>query len=161
MIAPVMRILLAVLLVLVCAPADAQVVSLWDPAYVAVRPGASVKVMIIASIRPGYLVAARQPQGRQLQPLSVSLRPAPYLAVGTPIYPAAKMTELDPDQAGLAGHTGTLRIAVPISVSRQAPAGELQLHGELHYQACSPRVCFKPRSLPIRIPIEVQAARTP
>ena len=160
MIAPVIRILLAVAVALVCSPASAQaVVALWDPAYVAVRPGASVKVMIIATIQPGHVLVAQQPQGGQLLPLSLRLRSAPHITVGTPIYPAAEEARTGPEEREVTGYTGTLRIAVPISVSNRAPAGELQLHGELLYQACNRRGCFKPRSLPVRLPIDVQAAR--
>jgi hypothetical protein len=157
----VIRILLALMLALACAAADAQVVSLWDPAYVAVRPGASVNVMVIITIGAGYVVVAEQPQGDRLRPLSLRLRSVPHLSVGTPIYPPAEETRAVPGEPGLTGYTGTLRIAVPISVARQAPAGELQLQGELHYQACSRRGCFRPRSLPIRLAIDVQAPRTP
>ena len=61
--------------------------TLWDPAYVAVRPGASVEIMVIAEIRPGYgsspTVRRRRPAGsdpavrptaRRLSALSLSRR---------------------------------------------------------------------------------------
>ena len=161
MIAGMLRLLLIILCALVCSPARAQaIVTLWDPAYLAVRPGASVEVMVIAEIRPGYALIAHQADDPYLQPLTLRFRPTPQAVVGAPRYPAAQETHVDADRRKVLAHAGTLRIAVPVAVSKQAAPGELTLQGELRYQACVQLRCSATRTLPVKVTLDVQPAKS-
>jgi len=152
--------LLLLLGALVCGSAHAQaLVTLWDPAYVAVRPGASVSIMVIAEIRPGYVLIAHDAGGTDLQPLTLRFRPTPQVAVGAPRYPAAQDAHVDADRRKVPTHAGTLRIAVPVTVSKQAAPGEVTLQGELRYQACVELRCSATRTLPIKLTIDVLPAK--
>jgi hypothetical protein len=149
------RLLLILLCALACSPAHAQaIMRLWDPAYVAVRPGASVEIMIIAEIRPGYVVIAHQASA-DLQPLTLRFRPTPRAAVGAPRYPAGQEARVDADRRKILAHAGTLRIAVPVTVSKQAKPGEVTLQGELRYQACVELRCSATRTLPVKLAIDI------
>lgn len=159
-IAGMVRLLLIMLCALACSPAQAQaLMTLWDPAYVAVRPGASVEIMVIAEIRPGYVVIAQQARDANLQPLTLRFRPARQAVVGAPRYPAAQEARVDADRRKLPTHAGVLRIAVPVTVSKQAAPGEITLQGELRYQACVELRCSATRTLPVKLTIDVLPAR--
>lgn len=160
MMASMARLLLILLAALPCAPAWGQaIVALWDPAYVAVRPGASVQVMVMADIRPGYVVIANQARDANLQPLTLRFLPTRGVTIGAPRYPAAEDAPVDADRHRALTHAGTLRIAVPVTVSRQAAPGELTLQGELRYQACIERRCSATRTLPVKLTLDVLAAK--
>ncbi len=160
-IAGMLRLLLTMTLAVACAPAHAQaILTLWDPAYVAVRPGASVQVMIIADIRPGYVVIANQADDPSLQPLSLRFRPTSAVTVGAPRYPAAQAAYVDADRRKVLSHAGTLRVAVPVTVSKRAPPGTVQLEGELRYQACFELRCSATRTLPVKLTIDVLPAKS-
>jgi hypothetical protein len=135
------------------------IVTLWDPAYVAVRPGASVQVMVIADIRPGYVVIANRARDANLHSLSLRFQPTAGVTIEAPRYPDAQDTRVDADQHHTLTHTGTLRIGVPVTVSRHAAPGELTLEGELRYQACTQQRCSATRTLPIKLVIDVLAAK--
>ena len=134
--------------------------TLWDPAYVAVRPGASVEIMVIAEIRPGYVVIAHQASDADLQPLTLRFRPTRQAVVGAPRYPAAQEAHVDADRRKLPTHAGMLRIAVPVTVSKQAAPGEMTLQGELRYQACVELRCSATRTLPVKLTIDVLPAKS-
>jgi hypothetical protein len=154
------RPIIVLLCALACPPAQAQaLVTLWDPAYVAVRPGARVEIMVIAEIRPGYVVIAQQARDADLQPLTLRFRPARQAVVGAPRYPDAQEAYVDADRRKLPTHAGMLRIAVPVTVSKQAPPGEITLQGELRYQACVELRCSATRTLPVQLTIDVLPAK--
>jgi hypothetical protein len=156
MIASMTRLLLVFLAAVFCMPARAQsIVALWDPAYVAVRPGASVQIMVIADIRPDYVVVAHQAADAQLAPLTLRFPATRGVAVGAPRYPAAQDARVDADRRR-SQPTRPLRIAVPVTVSKHTPPGELTLQGELRYQACVELRCTASRTLPVRLTLDVK-----
>jgi hypothetical protein len=156
MIAGMIRLLFALLVAPAAMPAGAQsIVALWDPAYVAVRPGASVQIMIVADIRRDYVVVANQARDAQLLPLTLRFPARRGVTVGAPRYPAAQDARVDADRRRVPAYAGTLRIAVPVTVSQQAPPGELTLHGELRYQACFAQRCTASRTLPVKLTLDV------
>lgn len=156
-----LRPLLAMVCMLACVPTYAQaILTLWDPAYVAVRPGARVQIMVIADIRQGYVVIANQAAKSDLQPLSLRFRPASGVTLGAPRYPPAQEAPVDADRRKVLTHAGTLRIEVPVTVSKQAPPGTVQLEGELRYQACIELRCSATRTLPVNLTIDVLPARS-
>jgi hypothetical protein len=158
-----LRLAVILFCVLGCSPACAQaIVKLWDPAYVSVRPGASVEVMVIAEVRAGYVVIAHEAEDKTLQPLTLrfsaprqTVAGTPGAVVGTPRYPPGQETRVDADQRKVLAHGGRLQIAVPVSVSKQAAPGELTLQGELRYQACVELRCSATRMLPVKLTLDV------
>lgn len=151
-----LRLLVTLLCLLACSSARGQaILKLWDPAYVAVRPGASIEVMVIAEVRVGYAVIAHEAADATLQPLTLRFRPARQATFGSPRYPAGQETRVDVDRRKVPAHAGTLRIAVPVTVSKQAPPGEMMLQGELRYQACIELRCSAIRTLPIKLTLDV------
>lgn len=156
-----LRPFLAMVFALGCVPAHAQaLLRLWDPAYVAVRPGASVQIMVIADIRPGYVVIASQAGDSGLQPLALRFGPVSSVTLGAPRYPSAQESHVDTDRRKVLTHSGTLRIAVPVIVSKQAPPGAVKLEGELRYQACIELRCSATRTLPVKLTIDVLPGRS-
>jgi hypothetical protein len=141
-----------------CSAVRAQaIVALWDPAYVSMRPGASARLLVIANVRPGHVLIANQARSAKLRPLQLRLRPPPRISLGPPRYPQAEDTSIDGSDQLVPTYSGTVQIAVPVTVAANTAPGELWLTGELRYQSCSRRGCAPARSLPVRIPIDVQA----
>ncbi len=147
--------LLAALLACTLAHAD-DIVTLWDTAYVSVRPGTTVRLILLADIHPGYVVVAHQAQPDPLAPLTLQVGGAPYLTPGRPTYPAAEQGPVEGGTLRVPVNSATLRIALPITVSPQAPAGETMLEGELRYQACNTWRCLPPRALPVQLVLDIK-----
>jgi hypothetical protein len=61
------RVLPLLAAVLACTLAHADdIVTLWDTAYVSVRPGTTEHLILLADMHPGYMVVAHQAQPDQL-----------------------------------------------------------------------------------------------
>jgi DsbC/DsbD-like thiol-disulfide interchange protein len=135
----------------------AEIVTLWESAYVSARPGATVHLLLQADIGSGYVVVAQQARGAGLLPLSLKLNDSQYLKTGPPSFPTAQASMVGERQ--VAGYAATLRIMLPVTISPQAPAGEIVLSGELRYQACDEARCLSAHTLPIALVIEIQPNR--
>jgi hypothetical protein len=150
------RLLVILCCALACSPARGQVIlKLWDPAYVAVRQGASVELVVIAEVQGGYAVIAHDAEDAALQPLTLRFQPLRQVIVGIPRYPAGQLTHVDADRRQVSAHAGRLQIAVPVTISKQAALGEIILQGELRYQACVELRCSARRTLPVKLTLDV------
>jgi len=81
------------------------------------------------------------------------------VTIGEPRYPGGQESRVDADRRKVLTHAGTLRIAVPVTVSKKAAPGGMTLEGELRYQACIELRCSATRTLPVRLTIDVLPAR--
>jgi len=135
----------------------AEIVTLWESAYVSARPGATVHLLLQADIRSGYVVVAQQARGPGLLPLDLKLSDNPYLKTGPPSFPTAQGSMVG--ERKVAGYASTLRIMLPVTISPRAPAGETVLSGELRYQACDGTRCLSAQTLPIALVIDIQQKR--
>ena len=150
---------LLILVLAAMAPVRAEdVVTLWDAEYVTVRPGATVRLLIHATIAEGYVLIAHRAQAKNLAPLSVRISAPSHLEVGTPAYPTSQQAEIQSGKRQVPTYAGLLEIALPVTVSREAAAGDLILEGELRYQACDKHSCLSPRTAPLELVVEVRPA---
>ena len=155
-IAPVKPTLALLAVLFACAAAHADdIVTLWDTAYVSVRPGTTVRLILLADIAPGYVVVAHQAQADQPIPLTLQVERTAYLTPGSPTYPVAEQGAVEGGTLRVPVYSATLRIALPITVSPQAPAGETMLEGELRYQACNTWRCLPPRTVPVQLVLDI------
>src|SRR5262249_49065996 len=131
---------LGLLAVLGAAPAGAialEVVSFVTPSNVEVTPGASARIALRITVKPGYHVQANPVENPSLIPITLKVDPGENVSVGEPLYPSPKRIRLPGDSQDLVVYDGTFVIALPITASRSAASGAaLTLKGTLRYQAC-------------------------
>ena len=132
-----LRLLLILLCLLACSSARAQaILKLWDPAYVAVRPGASIEVMVIAR-GPGGLRGDR-PRGRGRD----AAAPDPAVSARPPgdfRQPPLSCRARDARRCRSAQGTCPRRHAAHRGAGHRFEAGPARrddVQGELRYQAC-------------------------
>jgi len=148
--------LAAILLLLPAAFAESPaILTVAQPQKVAAKRGSDVTAKIDVSIAAGYHVNSNAPHEAYLIPLRLTWTPAP-LAVETVIFPKARDEKYGFSEAPLSVFTGNFEIATKFKVPADALSGPAILAGKLRYQACNNTMCFPPKTVDVKLPVEVQ-----
>ena len=138
-----------------CAQSNA-ILTVAPPQKIVAKRNAEVTAKIAVSLGPGYHVNSNAPHETYLIPLRLTWTPAP-LEVETVTYPKAhdEKYQFSPDQP-LSVFTGNFDIATKFKAPADAAAGLAILAGKLKYQACNNTMCFPPKTVEIKLPVEIQ-----
>jgi hypothetical protein len=126
------------------------------PQKVVATRNAQVAAKISISLGAGYHANSNTPHEAYLIPFKLTWTAAP-LSVEAVIYPKAhdEKYAFSPDKP-LSVFTGNFDITTKFKVPADAVAGIMILPGKLHYQACNNTMCFPPKTVDVKLPVEVQ-----
>jgi thioredoxin:protein disulfide reductase len=148
--------LAAVLALVPAAFAQAPVILVVaQPQKVAAKRNGDVTAKIDVSIAAGYHVNSNAPHEAYLIPLRLTWTPAP-LTVETVTFPKARDEKYSFSDEPLSVFTGNFEIATKFKVPADALSGPVILAGKLRYQACNNTMCFPPKTVEVKLPVEVQ-----
>lgn len=149
--------LLFSLILLLQGPAAAPPVVTVSPAAELVVPvQGSADATLSVTINEGFHIQANPASERYLVPARLELREDPRVRLGKPIYPPGRQHRLRGADTDLSTYEGRFSIHVSVEASGQEETS-LVVEGRLHYQACNDRVCLRPASVPVRIPLRIRA----
>jgi hypothetical protein len=114
---------------------------------------ASVKLPV--RLRSGYHVNSSTPADQYLIPLGLTWNSSP-LEVREIVYPKPRMESYSFSSKPLSVYTGDFEIVTRFKVPAQAPVGASVVNGRLRYQACTNSACLPPRTVAVRLPIEIR-----
>jgi thiol:disulfide interchange protein DsbD len=120
---------------------------------VVVKRGTSAPATFKVAILPGYHVNSDKPKDDFLIPLQLTWTAGP-VKTGAVVYPPREEVQVGPDK--LSVFTGSFDLKTDFSAPRDAAAGTFTMTGKLHYQACNDRMCFRPMTVDIRVPVLVE-----
>ena len=120
---------------------------------IAVKRGETTVAAVKISTLPGFHVNSDKPKDEFVIPLSLTWTSGPLQAKSVN-YP--KPEELKVGNDMLTVFTGTFSIQTQFKVPENAPAGAAAMIGKLHYQACNDRMCFRPSTIEVRVPVVVE-----
>ena len=126
-----------------------------QPQKVAAKRNTDVTAKIDVSIAAGYHVNSNAPHEAYLIPLRLTWTPAP-LTVETVTFPKARDEKYAFSEEPLSVFTGNFEIATKFKVPADALSGPAILAGKLRYQACNNTMCFPPKTVEVKLPVEVQ-----
>jgi hypothetical protein len=102
------------------------------------------------------------PENVDYIPIALRVSPHPRLAVYEAVYPESEEYLFVPLNERVQVYQKPFRIvqdvalvATPGTDSSVAPTAAVEIAGELDYQACDDKVCFPPRTVPLRWRVEV------
>ena len=149
--------LLAAFLFLPCLYAQSNpILTVAPPQKVVARRGSDAAAKVAISLSPGYHVNSNTPHEDYLIPLKLTWTPAP-LEVSSVTYP--KPTDekypFSPDQP-LSVFTGNFDVTTKFKVPADATGGLTVINGKLRYQACNNSMCFPPKTVEIKLPLEIR-----
>jgi Thiol:disulfide interchange protein DsbD, N-terminal len=135
-----------------------------DTPHLSVMTGASAdkvtlggKVSLTLDITPRRGIHVYAPGKHTYQVVRVTLEPQPWLRVPATTYPASEIYHFEPLDERVEVYQKPFRLSQDITVLT-TPDAQKQLAGmktvtvggKLDYQACDDKVCFAPRSVPVK-----------
>jgi hypothetical protein len=120
------------------------------------KRGAELSAKIAVSLGEGYHVNSNTPHEAYLIPLKLTWTPAP-LEVASVIFPKPhdQKYQFSPDQP-LSVFTGNFEIVTKFKVPADTTSGPAIIVGKLRYQACNNNMCFPPKTVDVKLPVEIQ-----
>lgn len=134
--------------------AQGNVLSVTPPAKITVRKSMTAPVKIIAQLRNGYHVNSNTPSEAYLIPLRLTWTAAPLELDGVE-FPKPKMEKYEFSDKPLSVFTGDFEITSRFKVPANAPSGVHVISGKLRYQACSHKECLPPRTIDVKLPVDI------
>jgi DsbC/DsbD-like thiol-disulfide interchange protein len=144
----------------VCLPLAAQqidynslrsIIRLNAPEKVSASRNQTVSVDVIASLKPGYHVNSNV---SPTYPLKIALASNGSAVLENVAFPA-------PKKHTIAGETlsvfdGDIKLKLTFKVAPNAPVGRTMLTSKVSYQACDDRVCLRPDSIELKLPLDIR-----
>jgi DsbC/DsbD-like thiol-disulfide interchange protein len=130
--------------------------SVGEPQKVAGKRNAAVQVKIPVTVKEGYHVNSSKPSEEYLIPLKLTWTQTGALEGGTVTYPKPALEKYEFSETPLSVYTGAFDLTANFKVAANAPAGPGAASGKLHYQACSNRACYPPKTVDVTVSYQVQ-----
>jgi len=148
--------LLAILPLLPCLFGQSNaILTVAPPEKVVAKRNTEVTAKIAVTLRPGYHVNSDAPHESYLIPLKLNWTAAP-LEVEAVAYPKAHDEKYPFSPDPLSVFTGNFEIATKFKVPANATSGQAILAGKLRYQACNDAMCFQPKTVEVKLPVDVR-----
>ena len=120
-----------------------------------VKPGSSFTSKLTASLSEGFHTNSHTPAEAYLIPLTLKWTPGTVSAADVE-YPKPEMLKLPFEPKPLSVLTGKFTFSTKFTVAANAPLGPATVMGKLRYQACNDKSCFPPKTVEIKLPVNVQ-----
>jgi hypothetical protein len=124
------------------------------PSKVIGKRGDAVQANIPVSIDAGFHVNSNKPSAEYLIPLSLAWTATGALEAGVIVYPKASTETVAGEK--LSVFTGKFDLIANFKIAGSATAGPGSVAGKLKYQACNSNACFRPETIEISVPYQVQ-----
>ncbi|HSW50179.1 MAG TPA: protein-disulfide reductase DsbD domain-containing protein [Bryobacteraceae bacterium] len=116
---------------------------------------AEAGVKLSVRLRGGYHVNSNAPADEYLIPLALTWTTS-TLQVREVVYPKGKMESYSFSSKPLSVYTGNFEILTRFHVPPRAPLGASVVTGRLRYQACTTSMCLPPRTVEVKLPVEIR-----
>lgn len=141
-------------------PSGREVVS--PAAFVSREPvarGSAFQLAVVATIRPGFHINARQPSADYLIPTELRAElPAGFKTAGDACYPKGELHTFAFTKTPLNVYQDKFVIRLPLTALADAPLGAQKIPLKLRYQACSNEVCLPPVTRNVDATVTVAAS---
>jgi hypothetical protein len=125
------------------------------PRKIAAKRSGAAEVKLAVHIQNGYHVNSDTPAEDYLIPLRLKWEAGP-LAPDAVVFPKAETQKYEFSQKPLSVFTGDFQVTARFKVDPKAAPGPGVLVGKLRYQACSNNTCYRPTTVEIRLPYDIQ-----
>jgi thioredoxin:protein disulfide reductase len=119
------------------------------------KQGSATQAALVLEIQDGYHINSNRPSDKNLIPTALKFDRTPGLATTAVIYPKAKMQKFEFSPKPLSVFEGKVAFKFTARALPAASTGNHTLKGKLTVQACDDKVCLRPQTVDVAIPIEV------
>ncbi len=127
-----------------------------SPARASAAPGATLPVVLGATIAPGWHIYAMSQGAGGPTPLALTLSGGPFrlARVVTSSPPEIKFDQNFGIDVSL--HTERAEFVLPVTVPAGTRSGRQSVVVEAHYQACTATICLPPQTDTVKVPITIK-----
>ena len=120
-----------------------------------IQRGGAADLTLKAELQPGFHVNSNMPGDDYLIPIRLTWNKDP-LEGGQVSYPKPQMEKLSFSPNPISVYTGTFEIATHFKAPASAMPGMAFMNGKLRYQACNNKECLPPRTVDVRVTLDIQ-----
>lgn len=144
------------LLLLMAAPLLAQgnILSVVTPPKVTAKKNAVLTAKVSVQLRNGFHVNSNTPSDEYLIPLRLTWTAGP-LEQPQVAYPKPRMEKYEFSEKPLSVFTGDFDLITTFKVPAATAPGMHIISGKLRYQACSHKECFPPKTIDVKLPVDI------
>ena len=132
-----------------------SVVNVLAPEKVIAKRNTTQTLDLTVQVKQGFHVNSTTPTDEYLIPLRLTFTEG-AVQVADITFPKPKMQTFEFANKPMSVYEGDIRTSAKLKVPASAPAGIQTLVGKLRYQACNDRMCLPPRTLEIKVPVEIR-----
>ena len=129
--------------------------SVAPPAQVTIKRGAAAELKLKAEVRPGFHVNSNAPNDEFLIPLKLTWPAGPVEAEQVS-YPKPQFEHYAFSANPVSVFSGNFEIVTRFKASASAMPGPNGITGKLRFQACNEKECLPPRTIDVRVTLDVQ-----
>jgi Thiol:disulfide interchange protein DsbD, N-terminal len=118
------------------------------------KKNTTVVSKITVQLRNGFHVNSDTPADDYLIPLRLTWTASP-LEVQSVGYPKPQLEKYSFSEKPLSVFTGDFEVVTSFKVPAGVPPGMRILSGKLRYQACTNKECFPPRTVEVKLPVDI------
>ena len=123
-----------------------------------VHAGTSPRAVVQVRLQPGFHVNSNEPLEQYLIPTSLEFAPLPGVNVNGLAYPEPIHLVTGGSETPLAVFEEEFAIGVAMELDPALATGGHVLLGQLNYQACDDKVCYRPDKLTVQVALNVVGA---
>jgi len=132
-----------------------SILTIVPPQKVVGKRNSELTAKLAVSLGAGYHINSNAPHETYLIPLKLTWTAAP-LEVEAVAYPKPHDEKYQFSDQPLSVLTGNFEIATKFKVPADAASGPAILTGKLRYQACNNTMCFPPKTVEVKLPLDIQ-----
>jgi hypothetical protein len=130
-------------------------VNVGAPEKVAGKRDQVVTADFLIQVKNGYHVNSNTPSDEFLIPLKFTWI-EDRVKVLEVVFPKPQMEKFQFSSKPISVFQGEFKTQARFKINSTAPTGLSHLTGKLRYQACNDRMCLPPRTLEIKVPLEIR-----
>lgn len=123
--------------------------------------GAQLMIPLVLTVAEGFYVPSHSASQRSLMPAWLELPDNRFARVDGVTYPPGKLVDLPGQELPVEVHDGTVQWTLRLGLHPALQPGERALTAKVHYQLCTVNGCEMPEVRPVRIVLDVRAAKAP
>lgn len=125
------------------------------PSQVTIKRGGQAELKLKAEVRPGFHVNSNAPNDEFLIPLKLSW-PAGSIEAEQISYPKPQLEHYAFSTNPVSVFSGNFEIVTRFKAAASATPGPTPITGKLRFQACNEKECLAPRTIDVRVTLDVQ-----
>lgn len=114
-----------------------------------------VSADFLIEVKSGYHVNSNTPEDEYLIPLKFTWT-EDVVKVQEVVFPKPQLERFQFSAKPVSVFQGGFKTQTKFKIAGNAPTGLTYLTGKLRYQACNDRMCLPPRSLDVKVPLEIR-----